>query len=155
MSEPIKTKRCSKCKTIKPISEFHIRRNRKSGLMSSCKYCERIRVVKWQQSPRGKQRRCLIDLKFHQSEKGKIARREYVARNREKTNAVRIVRSAVEKGLLPKVSEQKCSYCDNQAKHYHHPRGYDSTHHLDVIQLCVACHNHSHTALATTAIMTS
>ncbi len=41
MSEPIVTKRCSKCKEIKGVSKFAPRCDRPSGLQSWCKQCQK------------------------------------------------------------------------------------------------------------------
>ena len=35
----VKTKRCSKCGQIKPISEFYKKKSSKDGLYSICKEC--------------------------------------------------------------------------------------------------------------------
>ena len=43
MSEPIYTKQCTKCKEIKPLSEFYKDKNRKDGLYPQCKQCEKER----------------------------------------------------------------------------------------------------------------
>ena len=40
-------KQCSKCKELKPFSEYYKRKNRKSGYQSSCKKCEIERTQKW------------------------------------------------------------------------------------------------------------
>jgi len=40
-------KQCSRCKEIKPMSEFYKRLSRKSGLMSHCKDCNKKKVSEW------------------------------------------------------------------------------------------------------------
>lgn len=41
------TKQCSMCKTVKPVSDFHARKNRKSGLQSKCKPCIKVYRGNW------------------------------------------------------------------------------------------------------------
>ena len=40
-------KQCSKCKKLKPFSEYYKRKNRKSGYQPACKKCEIQRTKKW------------------------------------------------------------------------------------------------------------
>jgi hypothetical protein len=49
-------KKCSSCKTVKPLSEFYHRRepNRKDQLQSECKECNKARRSKWWKSEEGK-----------------------------------------------------------------------------------------------------
>lgn len=50
---------------------------------------------------------------------------------------------AIRQGKLPKPTTLKCN-CGNQAKHYHHHKGYEPEHWLDVIPLCIQCHANEH-----------
>lgn len=50
------TKACTKCKTEKPMEEFHARRESKSGRCSLCKVCMRANVKRWLRTPNGKRR---------------------------------------------------------------------------------------------------
>jgi hypothetical protein len=59
----------------------------------------------------------------------------------EKYKAHEALTYAVKTGKLPAVQSQKCSVCKNkQAQEYHHHRGYDKEHWLDVIPVCSKCH---------------
>lgn len=69
MSETIITKRCSKCKETKPLSEFNPRCDRPCGYQSQCKECRKIyrKSTAYQNALN----------KYRQSEKGKQHRRKY------------------------------------------------------------------------------
>jgi len=47
MPETQATKRCSKCKALKPTSEYHPRRRSKDGLQANCKACNRTVAAAW------------------------------------------------------------------------------------------------------------
>ena len=46
----VKTKRCSKCGQIKPISEFYKKKSSKDGLYSCCKQCHKSMKAQYYQS---------------------------------------------------------------------------------------------------------
>lgn len=58
--------------------------------------------------------------------------------------AQRAVNLAVRRGEMPHIKTQKCSQCEKQARHYHHDKGYDIEHWLDVIPVCARCHRLIH-----------
>ena len=47
-------KKCSKCKTVKPIDNFWKDKNTKDGLMCWCTKCSKEVNAKWSKSPAGK-----------------------------------------------------------------------------------------------------
>lgn len=56
------------------------------------------------------------------------------------------VQYAIKIGKLPKVSTLFCVPCFSNirleaAKQYHHHKGYAPEHQLDVIPVCIPCHN--------------
>lgn len=57
---------------------------------------------------------------------------------RERARAA--VRYRVKCGDMPPVRSLECVQCGKPAKHYHHHHGYDKSHQLDVIPLCLSCH---------------
>ena len=69
MSEPTITKKCTKCKEPKPLSEFHPRCDRPCGYQSQCKECRKVyrKSVAHQRA----------QSKYKQSEKGKQHRRKH------------------------------------------------------------------------------
>ena len=46
------TKRCTKCGKIKPLAEFHVRSDRKSGRRSACKTCSNAKSIAYHQENR-------------------------------------------------------------------------------------------------------
>lgn len=172
MAEIIISKRCSKCKVIKAISEFHRESRRKDGHRASCKICDkqyqqsetakesqkrtsrkyrqtekgkevhRKSYRKWAKSEKGKNWK----KKYRQTEKGKISRRKYAkifsAQHPNQDKAHKAVKKAIKDGRLPKVGSLKCHYCPTTAEEYHHHKGYAPEHWLDVIPACIDCHNH-------------
>lgn len=48
MISEVTKKTCTKCKTAKPLTEFHKRKDAKDGLQFACKRCHIARVRKWQ-----------------------------------------------------------------------------------------------------------
>ena len=169
MSETIITKRCSKCKEIKPVTEFFKNRTTKDGFQYQCKTCFKI----YKQSDKGKIANRKSAKKIYQTEKGKAYKkqydqseigiairkrasnkhsktdkckkrhRKYCLKNPEKRHAKNAANSAVLSGKLPRPDTLKCHYCPVQAEHYHHP-SYKPEHWLDVIPVCVPCHYKIH-----------
>lgn len=58
---------------------------------------------------------------------------KYKARNK--------VNNAIARNKIPKVYTLQCINCGNQAKQYHHHKGYDIEHWLDVVPMCIPCHS--------------
>jgi len=69
MTEPAISKRCSKCKQIKPLSEFYKDHGKKDGHRNYCKSCQKD----YDQSEKGKAR----EKRYRQSLQGKTKRKEY------------------------------------------------------------------------------
>jgi len=100
MAEQIITKRCSKCKQIKPLSEFHKNKAaKKDGLTCACKQCKSEKHRYWYKHKGGREykrqygqtekykicnRRCQQN--WHNSERGKQIRIEYGRKYRSTTN---------------------------------------------------------------------
>jgi len=156
MSETIQTKRCSKCKQIKPVSEFNKNRSGKDGLHNQCKVCllenikkyqktekgkatQQAAIKRYKQSKKGKAR----DKRYNQSEKGKAMHREaakrFFARNPNQMKAVKAVNEAIRIGKLPRPDTLLCHYGDHPAEQYHH-WSYLPEHWLDVVPVCRKCH---------------
>ena len=188
MSEQIISKRCSRCKEIKTVSEFSGDRTKKDGFQSECKICgsdnnkayrktekgkiahrkavlrynktEKGRAIhkkgnkkygltekfkisqkRYNQTAKGKTalRRALK--KYQQSEKGKAAYKRFHARHPNHRKAMIAVKNAIKAGKLARSNSRLCHYCPKPAKQYHHWHGYAKEHWLDVIPVCVSCHN--------------
>ena len=78
------------------------------------------------------------------SEAGKRARDSYYQRHKKDHKAHGAVGRAVEAGILPHISTQRCKDCETAAIDYHHHLGYEKEHWLDVIPLCRKCHQLQH-----------
>ncbi len=63
---------------------------------------------------------------------------------REAKAAYWAVTRAVQTGLLPPATSMPCAGCGRPARGYHHPRGYDADHRLEVVALCGRCHRQRH-----------
>ena len=94
MSDTIQTKRCTKCKQIKPISEFYKDAAHKDGFRNYCKTCNR----RYNQTEKGKARkRCYEQTekyraakkRYTQTEKGKASQKRYVQSEKFKANQKR------------------------------------------------------------------
>jgi len=161
----METKQCNECLEIKIVSEFYRRNNRPCGYQSRCRKCsdqahaEYIKTKKgresirhtgkkirpyrraWDRSEKGKEKR----RRYAQTEKGRKLHREaqtmYRKQNQEKIKAQSAVYTEVCAGRIPRASTLVCIECSNQANHYHHHNGYDEKHWLDVVPLCIDCHN--------------
>lgn len=146
--EPARIKYCLKCKTTKPIEDFRVDKRRISGRISSCKTCHNEICRRYRKSPEGivhqrayeKQRRPKRRLNpdYLKSQSA------WYERNPLATKARRKVHAAIRKGIIQKASKCICAKCGNQARHYHHHKGYDEGHELDVIALCSSCHRIVH-----------
>ena len=155
MSEPIKTKCCSHCKQIKPISMFHKNKRTKDGLCYQCKNCRkiksqskqgrianRIRVKKYRKTEKGQKTYQKARKKYAQSEKGKIYQKQWCLNHPESRKAKSAVDWAIRVGKLPYAKTLSCYYCPKPAREYHHWRGYALEHFLDVIPVCKKCHHY-------------
>ena len=129
------TKRCSKCKEIKPLSEFYKKLAKKDGLTCACKSCHNL----YCKSEKGK----ATHERYEQSEKGEANKKRCAKRYRlkfpYKNKANKAVQRAIKERQLPPPKSLKCS-CGEPAKEYHHHKGYEPEHWLDVVPVCIKCH---------------
>jgi hypothetical protein len=92
------TKRCSKCHTEKPLSEFYENRHTKSGFFSRCKTCVKTHQLAWRVTEAGKasiqrfreknpDKWKAYNVAYGRSKNGKAARKKY--RSGEKGREIR------------------------------------------------------------------
>ena len=169
MAKVIITKRCSRCKKRKPLTQFSKNRTQKDGHQSCCKICAlslnrdyrqtekgKATEKRYAQSQKGKaNRQCAMRLykdrhperhkssekRYRQSEKKKEALKRYCARHPERAKAVQAVNNAIRAGILPRPDSLECHDCPKKAKQYHHHKGYEPEFWLDVVPVCIKCHN--------------
>lgn len=139
MAEQSVSKRCSKCKEIKPLSEFYTDHSRKNGHQCYCKICSNKDVGKYRQTEKGRKVSRRAVSKYEQTEKGKEHRKCRARKHPEIIKARQHIADAIRWGKLPPAESLQCS-CGEPAKHYHHWHGYEPEHWLDVIPVCVKCH---------------
>lgn len=61
------------------------------------------------------------------------------------TRAHTTVSRAVRRGILPPAWSMVCDGCEEaQAAHWHHHKGYERNHWLDVVAMCLDCHGKEH-----------
>jgi len=141
MAKTIQTKRCSKCKHFKKLSEFHKDLNKRDGYRPNCKICNLKRHGIYHKTEQGK----ATIKKYRQSPEGKVALatgiKRYYSRHPEVRNAHTAVNNAITVGKLPRVDTLQCHYCPAQAEQYHHYKGYEPEHWLDVVPVCIKCHS--------------
>jgi len=129
MAEPIITKRCSKCKLEKNVSEFYRDKSSNDGRFCWCKQCHDKNNKKYQHTERFKAKRARIT-------------KTYRKNHTQKYKATTILYHAIERKGFPKASTYKCIYnCGAQAEQYHHP---DYSKALNVIPVCDKCHKSIH-----------
>jgi hypothetical protein len=150
------SKQCSKCNELKPLTAFCKDSKGKDGYKAYCKDCKKAQDKSYRDNPIN-----LDNIKHHRRNMSSQYKGRYKGKYKETitkcvTNwydhtlgakkAHRAVSRAVKNGDLPKVSSLSCEICGNRAHHYHHHAGYEPTHWLDVIPLCVKCHRQTHVA---------
>lgn len=137
------TRRCSKCKKAKPMSEFYKNKGSSNGFHYYCKKCFLI-----DQRERDKKRRDSrpkIPLTDEQKKRRYETQKRWRLRNKIKFLAHQTVFIALRAGKL--LRPKHCQTCGIECKpEAHHWKGYDPKHWLDVIWLCRSCHI-SHDAL--------
>ena len=158
MAAEIISKRCCSCKQTKPISEFHKNRSKKDGFATGCKSCRIIEITKYRKTEKGKAthrkeskkyKKTLkgkaIRKRYQQGEKGKASRKRFVDRHPNQLKAKNAVNNAITAGKLPRPDSLLCHYCSilhrKPAQQYHHWKGYEPEHWLDVVPVCLDCHS--------------
>lgn len=113
MSEQTITKQCSKCKEIKPTSEFFRNRTCKDNLNYWCKSCRKILNNKYEKTAKCKATR----KHYRQSERGKAAQKRYQQTEKGK----QANRRKVKKYSQTQIGKQNKIWWDY--KYYHSEKG--------------------------------
>lgn len=117
-------KKCSHCKALKPTSEFPANRSRRDGLGNECKVCKNERR------------------RARSAEAKRAERLRWRENNREKRRAQKAAQKARYRGTLKMAGA--CEDCGAEGPLHGHHEDYERR--LDVVWLCVACHNVRHRA---------
>lgn len=169
MPESIVTKRCSKCKIEKPLTEFYKRLGSKDGHRNDCIQCNQKQKQEYTHTPKGirvhrrarrkygrtdKSRKA--QKRYSQSPKGKLVNCRKTDRYRKRhplyTQASHAVNRAIRAGHIPRPDTFQCSQeCSKRAEQYHHHLGYAPEHWLDVVPVCIPCHHSLHPSMLKSA----
>lgn len=159
-------KRCNGCEKLRSLDEFYRAPRNRDGHQSMCKECQNASSRQWAKDhpeeharigretyhrnpdkARARNKRFRENNSGYQKQWVKTnpeKRRAYVQTNLlrypEKNRAHVAVRMAVDRGDLPRANTLKCVRCGRPAQDYHHHKGYDQEHWLDVIPTCKRCH---------------
>ena len=139
MAETIQTKQCSVCKQIKPLDEFHKRKNSKIGYYAECKACASDRIGKYNKTEKRKIKNRIAVRKYQKS---------YRPKHKANIKARNVVCYAIKIDKLSPASTYHCRICWNHAEQYHHHRGYEPEHAFDIIPVCISCHCSIHKSMA-------
>jgi len=109
---------------------------------------------KYQKTTKGKATHRKAIKKYLKTEKGKAKIKRYYVHYPERLKAKRAISNAIRSDKLPRPDTLQCHYylqnpdCEKQAQQYHHHKGYAPKHWLDVIPVCIPCHNKSNRKIA-------
>lgn len=146
------TKRCSKCKQNKPVSEFYRNRARKDGHLEQCKSCRKVYDKQFNRTEHRQAYLKKYYKEYFQNDENKASQRcavnKYQKRHPEHQKARDAVKFAVRSGKLPRLNTKLCHYCPKPAQQYHHWHGYEKEHWLDVVPSCTKCHRKCHKKVA-------
>lgn len=134
------TEKCkARFKRYKQTTVYKVR-NKRYNQSEKAKNCKK----RYRQSAKGK----ITEKLYSQSKKCKIYKakykKQYYANYPEKVGARQAIEYAVKVGKLPRPDTLQCHYCPNQAKLYHHHKGYAREHWFDVVPACLSCHTKIH-----------
>ncbi len=141
--QPVQSKACTQCGTVKAAAEFFSRSASVDGLQPCCKECDsRVRSQRYDENwDREKENRQRYSSNPQQKKKSLESNRKYRQRNPQKTSAHNAVNNALRDGKI--VRPDSCSDCglatrDLEAHHEDYSRP------LDVKWLCTRCHGKRH-----------
>jgi hypothetical protein len=122
-NEEEKTRECSKCKSMLPISDFWRNKNKIGGRERVCKTCSTARQKAQRQTDEYR-------------EKDKLYLQKHRNENRDKYRARWLVDYHLRKGNIQK--PERCEQCKKMDKLTAHHKDYNKP--LDIVWLCYECH---------------
>ena len=126
MAKTIITKRCCRCKQVKSLSHFCKNFSTKDKYHHRCKICHNE-----------------ANRKYTKTTKGKKYYKRYLEQIPQKRKARRAISNAIRDNKILRANTLQCS-CGEQAKEYHHHKGYEPEQWFDVIPVCIPCHKQFH-----------
>ena len=138
-------KKCSKCKKLKPINDFYKRGGKEKGLRSHCCSCCSERRAEWRL--KNSEHDSLTHRKWRMGNLSKRAAylRQYRLNNPEKFKDYQSPEKSKARVLARETFINKVAVCEvcgkAFAKHRHHK---DYSRPLDIIWVCVSCHQKIH-----------
>lgn len=139
----IHSKKCFKCQTVKPLTEFYKHSGMADGHLNKCKECNKKDAGEHRSNN-------LEKIREYDRKRGKLPERiqksveitrAWRAADKRRMAAHNAVARAIKKGLLV---PQLCNKCSNEVTVAHH-EDYDKS--LEVVWLCQACHKQRHIEL--------
>lgn len=152
-------KRCFKCESVKPLSQFYRHPKMADGHLNKCKTCTKSDVrknysvnreyyheydqMRFQRDPHRREN----NRRYAKTEAGKRAQAEaaraWISRNPEKRTAHIRLGNAVRDGRVTK--PKSCSRCNTETpSRFLHGHHHDYSKPLDVEWICVNCHAAEH-----------
>lgn len=156
MEIPMETKRCTKCGEIKSVELFSKRKERKSGLRSSCNECQALSTGNWRSKNRDRAREYDRKRRELNPDKVRISSRKSYQKHRderllwqaayrekfpEKCKARMAVIIKIRKGTI---TRQPCEICGKPNAEAHHP---DYSKPLEIKWLCSLHHKQIHVSI--------
>lgn len=147
-------KECRKCGRMLDVSQFYADKRSADRLRYECKECGKKFNQEYFSTPTGKAIKSRSFKKWASNGRGYAFAKKFKAspagkammeRNKHKLAARSAVSVATRLKKMPRAKTLACKHCGNPAKEYHHHNGYDESHWLDVIPLCLTCHNEADT----------
>lgn len=154
------TKACAKCKNIRPIESFCLRKQKKTGNTyphSWCKEClsairqeynsrKAVKIQKRNWVLNNKDKVSLSQLNYIKSNKSLKYRKETYSRvvGNGQLYAATAVYRAIRNGILYRKNVCVTCFKEGVKTHFHHYLGYTKKHRLDVVELCPPCHKEAH-----------
>jgi hypothetical protein len=135
-------KKCFKCETEKPLSDFYVHKAMADGHLGKCKDCTKRDVRAYRRANRDHYR-AYEKARFSSDVRKQTIRRYYRKwrdDNREKYVASYTVHNAIRDG---KIKREPCAVCGDVKVHAHH---FDYSRPLDVVWLCALHHMQVHHA---------
>ena len=142
MMEKVTTKRCTWCKEMKPMHEFHKDRSKPDGHVFRCKGCKSMKSAHRAYYLKNRERILQVSKLRSQTEEGRRtirkSSRKYQKKNPEKKKAHSRFYERIRHG---KLARERCLFCWTHLAEAHHE---DYSKPLEVTWLCRRCHNFLH-----------